>query len=109
MSIILNVNLNSVPRCPRCKAYARLDSHHVTYYPEKRVPLCRECHIGITVINIQYGLCYGRLSNTDRRYLYKRFMKHQWRMEHEAYRYKSLTYIRKYPDCLKVLLKTFKL
>ena len=110
MALRLSVNLNKVPVCVRCKNGSIMDDHHVTYSPRpKRVWLCRQCHLGITVLNIMYGLKYGALTHTGRRKIYKKFLRHSWRMSHEKHEYTSFVYVRRRPECLVQLLATFKI
>lgn len=108
MTLYLKVNLETVG-CVRCHKNVRLDDHHITYTPEKISRLCRDCHIGITALNVAFGLEYGRMTNADRRRVYNRFMKHKWRMEQESYHYKTFRAIRRNPECLKKLVPDFKL
>lgn len=107
--IKLSVDLNKVATCRRCKVGGIMDNHHVTYRPAKVVKLCRSCHLGITVINIKYGMWHGRLTNSTRRMLYRKFIGHPWRMSDEKRIYKSFVYVRYHPECLKKLLSTFKM
>jgi len=81
----IDLGLITLKECVRCGSTQRpIDEHHVTYNPEKKVYLCRPCHIGITVINGIYAQYFmSRITNTERQSLFNKFLKCKWCMSQE--------------------------
>lgn len=94
MMLRIPVNLDKVAlkECKRCKStMSPIDSHHVTYHPERRVHLCRPCHYGVTIANTWYsGLVCDRLDTHDRLVIHRWFMRIKWRMADEKKPIKNL-------------------
>ena len=43
-SSIANARANAPKTCLNCASTEKIYYHHVNYFPEKVIPLCRECH-----------------------------------------------------------------
>ena len=45
---MLKIKIRQNERCKICKSTEKLISHHVSYFPEKKIIVCRSCHTKIS-------------------------------------------------------------